>query len=272
MPKNASDSFALTQQLLLTKHGPEMVLLGRLRTVERLKRGLRLARQSYAMEGYFHWVPAGPEMGPQGRFLPNERRPEAKSGKAEVEDDETNPDHFAIWLNRGGREPGKQSSMNCWEAVFFSAYKAELVSVQWLRLIHAKATQAARTHLAPFGADGFGGSPILGQALAPAVQPTQDGMMSEARESYYGTLMSALGLSSALPIIPEIGLLPDPGDIIFVSDEHHVTICLEVLTAPSLQDIVVMSLWKHPSDGFQKLSIKECGGLTKYLKFAPCPF
>jgi hypothetical protein len=53
------------------------------------------------------------------------------------------PDDFARWIHGTGNEPTEQSTMNCWEAVLFAAYRAEVVDKRWLEKIHRDASNAA---------------------------------------------------------------------------------------------------------------------------------
>jgi hypothetical protein len=224
------------RELLQLQYGPALSLLRTRRTVEVLKRGEILAHAACELEGRFHWVPAGPEQGDNRKGFPKERWSQTTT-EAGVEDHPEKRDDFAIWLNRGGKEPGAAAYMNCWEAVMFSACKADLVSVQWLRIAHAKATLAMR-----------GGG------------------------DYYQPLMAALGMPGATPIVPEIGLMPSPGDIIFVHGNHHVAVCVEVDEAPGLDGITVMSLHSLPADGFLRIPLLQFGGAVSGITFASCPF
>jgi hypothetical protein len=230
--ENPGNAAALRRQLLLTKYQDALDTIRHARTPTRLLNGQLMAIAAEGMEGNFHWMPAGPEQGKERSFYPKE-----KGGEGNTKD------AFAYWLNRGGKEPADDSYMNCWEAVFFTAYRAELVTVQRLRLIHAKATQAARDE---------------GEAAGAFV--------------YFSTLMGALGLGRSAPLVAEIGLLPSPGDVVFIAEEHHVAVCVEITDEEGLDAVKVMSLWKHPHDGYSKLSVLEFGPLVEHARFAPCPF
>jgi hypothetical protein len=54
------------------------------------------------------------------------------------------PDHFARWILGLGPEPGQNSTMNCWEAVLFLAYKAGVIPRHFLVSMHAAASAAAQ--------------------------------------------------------------------------------------------------------------------------------
>ncbi len=225
------DVAAQMRRLLLTKHQGDLDRIRLARTPARDMNGELLSIAAIATEGNFHWMPAGPDQGPGRSFFPKERGGE-----------DNTRDAFAYWLNRGGKEPDSEAYMNCWEAVFFSAYRAGLVSVQRLRLIHAKATLAGR-------AEGGGGA-----------------------SDYFSSLINALGFHRSASLVPEIGLMPRPGDIIFIAEDHHVAVCVDINDDEGVDAVIVMSLWRHPRDGFSLISVSEFGPLVKHARFAPCPF
>ncbi|MCW2860643.1 MAG: hypothetical protein JWP48_2351, partial [Actinoallomurus sp.] len=61
---------------------------------------------------------------------------------------------FVSWIGGTGPEPAAGSSMNSWEAIFLTAYRAGAVSMQWLERVHQTATFAADAVLK--AADGAG--------------------------------------------------------------------------------------------------------------------
>ncbi|MEV5705485.1 hypothetical protein [Actinoallomurus sp. NPDC052274] len=50
---------------------------------------------------------------------------------------------FLTWLFEDGPEPGPSDTMNCWEAVLYTAYRAGLVDKAWLKQVHVNAHDAA---------------------------------------------------------------------------------------------------------------------------------
>ena len=216
--------------LLTHQHSKDLEELAGARSLANRKAGKKLAQAALSLKGWFHWMPAGPEEEGVHRFAPKE-----KGG----EKDTTNA--FAVWLNRGGPPPNKDSYMNCWEAVFFSAYTAGLVALEGLRFMHSKATQSAR-------------------------------QVNSSLE-YFDKLMLALGFAESVPMVEQIGLIQKAGDIVFVASDHHVAVCAGRSQGTGLAAVQVMSLWKHPEDGFLNISIKEFPPvLLKEVRFAPCPF
>ena len=47
---------------------------------------------------------------------------------------------FRRWLNHGAAEPDQHSTMNCWEAVYFAAYKAGVMPLATLQTLYNKPT------------------------------------------------------------------------------------------------------------------------------------
>jgi hypothetical protein len=170
------------------------------------------------LEGWFHWVNSGPT---DRQFFPKE-----KTGGGET-------NHFVEWVHGRGSEPGMRANMNCWEAVFFAAYKAGLLSIANLRVIHTKATIAAR---------------------------------QSSGDSYFRSLLNSLGYADSFPYVPSVGLVPAPGDVVFFQDEHHVALCVG-----NGDPIKVMSHWKHPRDGFRSYRIGEFTGPRFEVRFSSLP-
>jgi hypothetical protein len=59
------------------------------------------------------------------------------------------PNDMALWLHDKGMEPGDSSTMNCWDALFFSAYRAGYIDKAWIQEHYKKvqnATKAAFEH------------------------------------------------------------------------------------------------------------------------------
>lgn len=183
----------------------------------------RLVAAAKPLEGWFRWVSSGPAEG-------TSRPGETTKGGA---------NHFTSWLNGKAEEPDRNANMNCWEAVFFTAYKAGLANLLRLRLIHGQATVAAR---AKIGA-GVG-------------------------EAYYDSLTDSLGYRNSFPFVPNVGLCPSPGDIVFIDRHEHVTLCVEAGA-----DIMVMSHWNKPTDGFHRYRIEQfsVSSIPRVVRFGAMP-
>ena len=237
----ASDSLVMKSELLLQKHGADLERLERLRRPEDRIRGNWYAESALKLSGCFHWTSSGPE-GPEKKFAPQTRQSITNTnseGEKPTHHAEKRND-FLIWITEGGAEPGPQSYMNCWEAIFFSAYKAGF-SMDLIRKIHANASQSAsKANLA---------------------------------DIYYQKLLGILKIHGSFPLIPEIGLMPEPGDIVFVADEFYVTMCVGWQPSQAwMASVQVMSLWTRPRDGFNQVTLADFAHEQDFLRFSPCPF
>jgi hypothetical protein len=221
-----NDLLIVERDLLKVKYGNKLQKLQKRRTPAYLEKGRQLAETALAYEGWFHWISSGPSAWKDTGQSQNRGQAPAN--------------HFAQWINANGQEPSKMSNMNCWEAVYFAAYKAGAVSRETIREIHKEALRAAQ-------------------------------QVNEF--AFYDGVLAPLGGSKTWPIVTQIGLWPVPGDILFFGSEHHVALCVGELThASSKADVPVMSLWKHPKDGFNHVEAAEFGFLADSAAFAPCPF
>jgi len=168
----------------------------------------RLVSAALELEGWFHWVPGGPKYkGETSTFHLTKKTSEGKTNR------------FVSWIKGGGNEPDRNANMNCWEAVFFAAFKAGLVNLGRLRQIHDQATLAAQ---------------------------------GKSALQYFDSLTDSLGYQNSFPFVPSVGLCPSPGDIVFVDRHEHVALCVGIGA-----DIIVMSHWKHPKDSFHRYPIEQ---------------
>jgi hypothetical protein len=238
--------------------------------------GERTASAAERAEGNYDWVRSGPTRPTRDQagnvtrhtdyqIAEQPSRPADVSGEAP--DDEVQND-FARWVRGQGPEPGAHSTMNCWEAVFFSAYKAGVVPRSFLRSLHERAA----------GAGGAGG-----QRRGEETENTDPNASSAAgRAEYDAVLSGALGLGNAQVVTSSQALTR--GDIVFFSDLAHVAV--------AVGGNRIMSLWCVPlnDDGtwnrrFQGTTIDEvialmtrdpaaCGvqGDAPVVKVAPCPW
>jgi hypothetical protein len=229
----------MKSELLLQKHGGDLERLEQLRRPEDRIRGIWYAKSALNLRGYFHWVSAGPE-GPEKNFMPKTRWSITHTDNEGSKHHPEKRNDFAIWITEGGTEPGPQSYMNCWEAIFFSAYKAGF-SLDMIRKIHTNASQSAsKTNIG---------------------------------NTYYDKLLGILKIHGNFPLIPEIGLMPQPGDIVFVDAEFHVTMCVGWKASDHwMSSVQVMSLWTRPKDGFNLVTLATFAHEAHFLTFSPCPF
>lgn len=233
-------AFALERQRLAAARTPAV-----------RQRGAAMVRAACQMHHWFHWVSAGPEVNQappgvepvhRGRaYYPRERW-EAKRTEDGWDTSKAGQDDFALWLNRGNRTPHAGWSLNCWEAIFVTAFRANLVSVQRLRLIHARATARARAAGAAAG------------------------------EAYSTEINQALGIPLAVPLVPQLGLIPQAGDIIFFDGDNHVALSLGRRTENGIVRDFCMSLWHQDSGRYSVQIVEYLQAIAGRVTFWPCPF
>lgn len=73
---------------------------------------------------------------------------------------------FRLWLNHGGPEPGQHSTMNCWEAVYFAAYKAGVMTVNQLQTVYNAPTSQGNASLL-----GYAGAVVSQPDALPTLAP-----------------------------------------------------------------------------------------------------
>jgi cell wall-associated NlpC family hydrolase len=153
--------------------------------------------------------------------------------------------------------------MNCWEAVFFSAYRAGIVPESFLRDLHERAAAAGRA--AERGAQQTSRTDEAGTPRAVGV------------EAYNRVLEAALGLPGATDITRACPSLAR-GDIVFFNGRAHVAIA----TGGGNQ---IQSLWTLPDnpparrDGFQSTTVEAVADAMEQnlmgrprVQVAPCPW
>jgi hypothetical protein len=62
---------------------------------------------------------------------------------------------FRLWLNKDGPEPREHSTMNCWEAVYFAAYKAGVMTKDQLQGLYERNSEGNASLLGYDGALGY---------------------------------------------------------------------------------------------------------------------
>jgi hypothetical protein len=226
-----------------------------LRTRTSIQNGRRLAATAKSMKNWFRWIGTGPrEPGFQYHDgIPFGLRTAWTAKRTDnfgvfpsgIETHDIKWDNFAKWLVENDEQPDYASYMNCWEAVFFSAWRANLVTKLRLQQIHQAAALAYRNRYVANG--GRGGA-----------------------ECYDEALKRALNFFASAPFKPEAGLIPREGDIVFWDGLQHVAISLGRTWASGEPDDRVMSLWHNPFEitSIDVLSPYVSGRVT----FVPCPF
>jgi hypothetical protein len=151
---------------------------------------------------------------------------------------------FAIWM-RGGKPPTDTSGMNCWEMVLYVAFKANAITVDWIRTIHRLAAAAYKS----------------------------ESSIAEKQDAYYNVLSDALGCSKAAPVLK--GKPVPAGHIVFFNGLEHVAISNGTLNDHGEHGI--MSLWSMPRKDYrvQNTTIErvvQADGDSPTVTHAPPPW
>jgi hypothetical protein len=230
----------------------ERAEIARLRSRKTKVNGIKLAEAAIALRHKIRWLTRGQEA-----FLgiPTETHPYSGKGL----------NQFALWLQGMELDGLAEVRMNCWESVFYTAYKADLISRGVARGLFADASN--------LGQVAIGEANRLG--LARNKPPSES---KSAYKVYVTTMFRHLKGHEAVEIkrdeeTPHTPHTPQKGDLVFVDGMSHVCICVGKRKAPQGRDIVpyLMSLWYHDNERYTLLpfnDLRRCGEITIH----PCPF
>jgi hypothetical protein len=217
-------------------------------------RGRQLAAHALSLKDWFRWVKSGPcepdfpyqegkTFGIKTAWTAS-RTDNTGIYRDGIEHHERKVNDFARWLVEGGSAPGRTSTMNCWEAVFYSAFAARLVDKSWLQSVHAKAAE----------------------------DYAKEYWMTDCKSgiAYMNALREAFGYFLRVPYKPQGGLIPREGDIVFYGDFDHVAVSLGRTWGSGQPKDQIMSLW-HGSFEVTEVDIfsRYCSGAPCFF---PCPF
>lgn len=230
----------------------ERAEIARLRSEITKANGRKLAEAAIALLHRIRWLERGQEA-----FLGISTETHPKSGRG--------VNQFALWLQGMELDGLPEVRMNCWESVFYTAYKANLISRGVVRGLFAEASN--------LGQVAIGEASRLG--LARNNPPSELQTKSKlAYEVYLTTMFRHLKGPEAVPIKRGEDV-PEMGDLLFVDGMSHVCICVGMRPAPQGNDLVpyVMSLWHHDNESYTLLPfavlLGECRGT---ISIRPCPF
>jgi hypothetical protein len=244
---NALSASELKQSTNLHKMAAssERAEIARLRSEKSKVNGRKLAEAAIALRHQIRWLPRGQEA-----FLGISTGTDSKSAKG--------VNHFALWLQGMELDGLAEVRMNCWESVFYTAYKADLISRGVMRVLFADASIKGQVKIGEAG--------LL--ALARNDPPSEPQRKS-AYAVYLKTMFHHLKGPEAVKINRREDT-PKKGDLVFVDGMSHVG----KKPAPGM-DIVpyLMSLWTHDNERYTLLPftdlLRECIGT---ISIRPCPF
>ena len=172
----------------------------------------RLVGTAEALKGKLYWAGgSGPDSSKGYVIKDSTTRP--RDDWATSSANETNTNEFALWI-RGGAAPSDTSKMNCWEAVFYSGWKAGVISKSWLVKLHTKAAA------------------------------------SGSAAGYFAVLEGAMGMGAAKTWVP--GKPPPRGELVYFDGLAHVALSRGSKTAAGKSEI--MSLWILPKGSPNKFN------------------
>ncbi len=226
--------------------------IARLRSEIAKAHGRKLAEAAIALRHRIRWLERGQEA-----FLGISTETHPKSGKG--------VNQFALWLQGMELDGLPEVRMNCWESVFYTAYKANLISRGVVRGLFADASNQGQVAI--------GEASRLG--LARNNPPLElQAKSKSAYEIYLTTMYLHLKGPEAVPIKRGEDM-PEMGDLLFVDGMSHVCICVGMIPAHQGNDPVpyLMSLWHHDNERYTLLPfadlLGECRGT---ISIRPCPF
>lgn len=226
--------------------------IARLRSEITKANGRKLAEAAIALRHRIRWLERGQEA-----FLGISTETHPKSGKG--------VNQFALWLQGMELDGLPEVRMNCWESVFYTAYKANLISRGVVRGLFADASNQGQVAI--------GEASRLGLARNNPPLELQTKSKS-AYEIYLTTMYRHLKGPEAVPIKRGEDM-PEMGDLLFVDGMSHVCICVGMIPAHQGNDPVpyLMSLWHHDNERYTLLPfadlLGECRGT---ISIRPCPF
>jgi len=232
----------------------------RLTTPAAQRNGRALAAAALKLINKIRWLPRGKEVILGASLL-------SKADKVAT-DSRRGVNQFWQWLQGGFefKEGVMEIRMNCWEAVFYTAYKAGLTSRGELRMLFSAATDQARTS--------FGDANLL-KAARDSWTPGsnlpswfKDGETAMGG-GYLPVLFKRLKRDAAVTINRREDT-PKRGDLVFLDGMAHVCICVGKLGENVTH---VASLWHHADEHYTVMPFEVLlEGFTGGVSIHPCPF
>jgi hypothetical protein len=91
-------------------------------------------------------------------------------------------------------------------------------------------------------------------------------------QRYYHVLEFFLGVHNSVPMVPQVGLIPKRGDILYWGGSDHVAISLGRIRSNGEPKDHLMSLWHHRGGTFSQITLEEMPHSLPRPNFRPCPF
>lgn len=234
--------------------------IGILRTPRSKENGALVAKSARKFDHKFFWIKSGPRdpetLKPTGKHqakaykLKQTWSKEHQEGGGFVKIPKARND-FAVWLYGDESAPlnADNARMNCWEAVFYVAYKAAVLDKVRLRAAHDLAALQYR-------------------------DSGSDAVKADAA-CYYQAICKFLGLEDSVPYVPDAGLFPEAGDIVSWDGSFHVAVSLgRTISRYGDYEDWVFSLYCNNNNRASITSIAQIStgtGISR-PRYCPCPF
>jgi hypothetical protein len=216
--------------------------------------GRKLADAAIALRHTIRWLPRGGEA-----FLGISTETHSHSRKG--------VNQFALWLQGMELDGLPEVRMNCWESVFYTAYKANLISRGVARGLFADASYKGQVAI--------GEANRLGLALNNPPSEFKTKAESALKKDYLDTMYRHLKGPEAVDI-RRGKEYPKKGDLVFFNAMSHVCICVGMQQAPQGHQIVpcLMSLWTQDNERYTLLPFDDLAreNLSALITIHPCPF
>lgn len=254
--------------------------LAGMRTPQKAQRGMILARKAMELLGQWRWVQRTPDtILPYRHEFKDPKQPyrfERKGVRPPEPENarrHTDINAFDRWLQSGGPAPLGPTALNCRDAVLVTAVEAGLLSLGQLRATYRAAETAARKILDPMLLD-------LHRTAREDWSPKQWQQGADAHRVYTEKVdQSLIAYRSVVPVNLQYGLIPRPGDLVFVNDPPTATAPAHVCVSLGRRQMggrwvdEVASLWHHNNGTFTRAPLFDMvrPGRSS-LVYTPCPF
>lgn len=231
-----------------------------MRTLHQRRRGESLATTARSLLGSWRWTERAPDS-----ILPYRYARTNTSGYTDI-------NGFDRWLQGGGPPPSGTTALNCRDAVLVTACMAGLLGPGQIRAVYMLAEKQARHTL---------GDVALAMQRADSSSWTtpQQQTGSNAYVAYLRVIDDQLTrYRDAFPVDLRHGLIPHPGDLVFVTGNsrdlppNHVCLSLGRRWINGTPVDEVASLWHHDNGKFTRAGLGDMASYVTELTFMPCPF
>lgn len=231
-----------------------------MRTPHQRQRGASLATTARSLLGSWRWVQRAPDS-----ILP------FRYGRTNTTQ-YTDLNGFDRWLQSGGPPPSGTTALNCRDAVLMTAYMAGLLGQGRIRAVYMLAEKQAKHMVSDVEV-------AMHRSDHLRWTKPQSKIATNAYLAYLRVIDEQLTrYRDAFPVDLRHGLIPHPGDLVFVRGDspdlppQHVCLSLGRRWINGTPVDEVASLWHHDNGKFTRAGLGDMAGYVTELTFIPCPF